>query len=143
MYERSGNAGEAALYRDKAERLFPGVERRMARRTVELYREGDGYLSRQLYAPAENVFCQALMIKLDYLPALIGMGRLSAMRGELANAVRYFTQTLALDPLNAPAHYNLSLVYEKLGLVGEARQEMVRYRQAGSVVKQREDGEHR
>lgn len=130
LYERNGSGMQAASIREKAEGRFPGIERRMARRAAELYREGEVYLSRQIYIPAENLFWQALTIDPEFLPALVGMGRLSAMQGDYENALRYFKRTLALDPLNAPAHYNMSIVYEKLGRIDEARQEMNRFREA-------------
>jgi protein O-mannosyl-transferase len=139
MYERNGYSRQAASARVKAEGRFPDLERRMARRTVDLYREGERYLTRQLYVPAENVFWQALMIEPDFLPALVGMGRLSVQQGDLAHATGYFVRTLALDPSNAPAHYNLSLVYERQGRFDEARQEMIRFRESEGRARQKGD----
>ena len=75
LYERSGNNVMAASYREKAERLFQGIDKRMAQRAVALCREGEEYVSRKLFVPAENVFWQALQIHPEYAPALAGMRR--------------------------------------------------------------------
>ncbi len=81
LYEQSGSNRQAALYREKGERLFRGMDTRMAQRAVALCREGDGYLAQKLYVPAENVFWQALQINPEYAPALAGMGRVKDESG--------------------------------------------------------------
>lgn len=115
LYERSGNESAARLYRDKAERLFHGVDEMLRKRAAMLCREGETYMARRQYVPAENVLWQALMIDADYLPALVNMGSVSAEQGRLADALHYLSKAVALDPSNATARYNLAMVYRMQG----------------------------
>jgi len=124
-------------YRDKVEELFHGVEERLVRRTADLQREGGLYMSRNLFIPAENVFWQILMHNPGNIPALVNMGHLSAMKGDFVNAAHYLNRAVTIEPLNAPAHYNLSMVYQKQGRLAEAQAEMIKFREAEAVAKQR------
>ena len=135
LYERSGNGSRAASLREITEVRFHGVERRLALRAEGLFHEGERYLSRQRYIPAENVFWQALMIEPDYIPALVGMGRMSAMRGDSERAIGFFRRTLDLDPSNSPAHYNLAVIYRQLGRLAEAEGEMEKFREAEAMAR--------
>jgi Flp pilus assembly protein TadD len=108
----------------------------MAQRAVELCQEGERYLTQKLGIPAENVFWQSLQINHNYAPALIGMGRAKAEQGDFANALMYLNRVIVLDPLNAPVHYNLSIVYQRQGREAEARAEMTKLREADSIGKQ-------
>lgn len=137
MYERNGNAVLARSYRDKAERLFHGIDKRMSLRAVELSREGEGYLSRKQFIPAENVFWQSLLINSEYLPALVGMGAVSANQGDFTKAGRYYSRVLALEPFNVSARYNLSMVYRMQGRTVEAEQEYKLFKEAEAIAKQK------
>jgi Tfp pilus assembly protein PilF len=65
------------------------------------------------------------------------MGRLKAEQGNFADAQQFLNRALAIDPLNAPAHYNLSTVYSMEGRIADAQQEMIRYREAEAHEKQK------
>jgi protein O-mannosyl-transferase len=110
LYERSGKAALAQEYRGKTEALFGSLERLRQARTAALCREGDGYLARKLIIPADNVFWQAYTSNARYVPALIGMGRVSASRGDFEAAIAYLNQAIAIDPTDNRARYVLSRV---------------------------------
>jgi protein O-mannosyl-transferase len=123
LYERSGHQSLARSYREKAEATFRGVDQRIQARMVSLCREGEAYLAAKLFVPAENVFWQALMIHPEYVPALVGMGNLSAGRGDLAGASSYLNQAIAVDPGYRRAHDSLAKVYRRQGRGAEAEAE--------------------
>jgi len=137
LYERSGNSSAARLYRDKAERLFHAVDEMMGKRVSMLCREGETYMARRQYIPAENVFWQALMIDPDYIPALVNMGSVVAEQGKPAEALHYLNRALALEPSNATAHYNLAMVYRMQGRSAEAAQELARFTELAEVARQK------
>jgi len=116
LYEASGRDALARQYRAKTEGLFGGAARMMQSRNAALCREGEAYLARQQYLPAENVFWQALMSDPAYVPALIGMAELSAGRGDWAGAVSYLNRAIAIEPSNNRARYALSRLYRMQGL---------------------------
>lgn len=135
MYERSGDLLLARTYRQKADMRFNGFERMLATRPAQLCREGEQYLSNNLFIPAENVFWQALMCNPAYAPALVDMGALRARQGDLADAIHYLNKAIALEPLNIQAHYNLAMVYQLQGRTEEAQAEMARLRRGGAASK--------
>jgi len=114
LYKRDGNSSAARLYRDRTELLFHGVDGMMRRRAAMLCREGETYMARRQYIPAENVFWQALMIDPDYIPALVNMGSVRAEQGKPVEAIPYLNKALAIEPSNATARYNLAMVYRML-----------------------------
>lgn len=128
LYGQMGEQGLAAGYREKARRLFPGIEEMLKQRVLFLCREGEGWLAQGNLAKAGSRFKEALLMDPACIPALIDLGSLSAQRGELAAAERYFSRAIALDPLHPPARYNLSMVYELMGRTADAQREMNRYR---------------
>jgi len=70
---------------------------------------------------------------------LRGAGRQAARRKSLADARHWFEQTLAVDPEDASAHFNLSLVYAELGdSAAAARQRALheRYRPDDAAIEQ-------
>jgi len=65
---------------------------------------------------------------------------LRAEQGDYANARNYLNKALAIDPVNATAHYNLAMVFKMQGRFADAQQEMNRFTEAGSVAKQKGNG---
>jgi Flp pilus assembly protein TadD len=62
------------------------------------------------------------------------MGVLSNQKGDPARALRFLSRAVAIDPLNASAHYNLSRSYQLEGRVVEAENEL---REAEALAKQK------
>jgi tetratricopeptide (TPR) repeat protein len=113
----------------------------MAGRAVALCQLGEKYLAKREYVDAEVYLWQALKINPGYVPALIDMGSLSAETGYLDNAVQYLKKAIDLDPMNAPAHYNLSMVYQLQGKDAEARREMILFREAEAEAASKQKGQ--
>jgi Flp pilus assembly protein TadD len=128
IYENMGDSANAKVYYDKVVARFPGIEGMMQQRVISLCREGEQLMSEHKPAEAERKFNEALMMKPDFVPALIDSGGLAAERGEHARALSYFNRAATLDPANPSVRYNLSLVYEMMGNHAAAQREMERYR---------------
>ena len=135
MFDRDGNKAQSDIYRDKAHKLYPKIEELMTSRVVDLCRSGEKQMFRQQYRDAEVLFWQALKIDPDYIPALIDMGSLKAEQGKPAQAIPYLMRVLTLDPSNAAAHYNLSMIYKMQGRIADAQKEMERFRNAEATSK--------
>lgn len=67
------------------------------------------------YAEALNYVKYALVIKKDYVPALINAGIASFKLDNAAEGEGYLTKALTLEPLNRNALLNLALMHEKAG----------------------------
>lgn len=137
MHEQNGNGAQARLYRNKVKELGLEIDGILTARTIELCRAGETYLSRRRYVDAEILFWQALRIDPAYVPALIDMGSVRAEQGNLEAAVQYYNKALAIDPLNAAAHGNLSTLYKMQGRDAEARNEMVTFNEAEAMAAQK------
>src|SRR6185369_10300726 len=129
IYENKGDSANAKLYHDKVVAKFPQIEQMMQGRVVSLCQEGEKLLTERKPAEAERKFKEALMMKADFVPALIDMGGLLAERGDHAKALVHFGKAEALDPANPSIHYNLSMVYELMGKSAEAQKEMMKFKE--------------
>lgn len=137
IYEQKGNMMLAASYRDKIKKMGLNVEQILTDRTVELCRAGETYISKRQFVDAEICLWQVLRINPTFTPALVDMGSIRAEQGKTAEAILYLNKALASDPLNASAHYNLSALYKMQGRFAEAQAEMIKFREAESVSKQK------
>jgi tetratricopeptide (TPR) repeat protein len=136
IYDKMGKADLAKSYGDKVSARFPGMEEMMKKRVVEVTRQAESFMAMRSYDRAVNLFREALIINPDFVPAIVDMGSISAEKGDTANAIKYFTRAIELDPSNGQAHYNLSQVYEMVGKTAEAKQEMDRAKESEARVKQ-------
>ena len=133
--DQYGNKILAQSYRDKLTETGNRIDEILADRTVELCRAAETYMSRRQYADAEIYLWQALKINPGYVPALIDMGSLKAEQRDSVNAIEYFSKALSREPMNASAHYNLSMVYKIQGRLAEARQEMNKFQEAEVITR--------
>ncbi len=86
-------------------------------RAIELYPDyyqalserGDLYVFQQKLEEACADFTQALKINAHYGPALRGAGYCKLEKGEFAEAVRYFEQSISADPTSANTHLLLGV----------------------------------
>lgn len=127
IYEEMGNKSMAKSYRYKAVALYPGILEIMRQRAIYACSQGEELMSKHDTVAAERFFREALSIDTLFVPALIDMGSLVAEKGDPAKSLHYFNKAAALDPLNPAPHYNLSLVYESLGKMPDAREEMNKF----------------
>jgi protein O-mannosyl-transferase len=142
IYERKGDKALARMYHDKAESLLPNIEKIMTMRAGALCREGEQLLADHKSSDADRKFREALMMKPDFVPALIDMGSIAAEQGNLAKALEYFTRATDLAPLNPSGHYNLSLTYELMGRITDAQEEMKKFGDLDSRSKQQGNAVH-
>ncbi len=137
LHEQKGNSAQAQSYRDKIKDMGLDIDTVLTARVIELCRTGETYISKRQYTDAGIYLWQALKINPDYVPALIDMGSLSAEQGKLADAIRYFSKALVLEPSNVSAHYNLAMVYQMQGRSAEAQAEMIRFKEAEALSKRK------
>lgn len=137
IYEQKGYKALADSYLAKARGSIPAFEIELTRKAEAFYREGEKFIAGRKYINAANILRRALLVKPDFVPALIAMGSLIVEKGDIAKALPYFTQAEVLDPGNLAAHYNLSQLYEALGRKAEAQEEIKKFKEAETVSKQK------
>ncbi len=70
---------------------------------------------------AETCYGRALKLEPDFVGALIGMGRVEALRGNPQSALKRFETAIEIEPHEASAHLALGGVLETLGKVEDAQ----------------------
>ena len=101
----------------------------MQQRVISVCKEGEQLMAERKPAPAERKLKEALMMQPDFVPALIDMGSLAAEKGDMAGSLEFFSKAGGLDPNNPSIHYNMSRVYELMGRMAEAKNEMTRFKE--------------
>lgn len=137
IYLKQGNKALAESYGAKASALFPGIEAAMQQRIMGLSRRAEKLIAMGSFDRAEKLLLEAIIINPDFVPALVGLGGVSAEKGDLAKAAKYLTRAISLESTNAPAHYYLSRVYQMQGRTAEAEQELKRVKDAEELSRQK------
>jgi tetratricopeptide (TPR) repeat protein len=137
IYDKKGNKVLAKSYGDKVSAMFPGIEQMMELRVVEVCRQAESFIAMHSYERAENLLREALIINPDFVPALVDIGGVRAEKGDFVKAEKYLSRAIALEPLNAGAHYNLAQVYLMQGKKVEADAAMKKYQEADAPSKQK------
>jgi tetratricopeptide (TPR) repeat protein len=75
---------------------------------------------------AETCFRAALQRDPDYVEALVGLGQVEAVRGDVAPALKHFETAIEIDPHLTKAHYSLGHLLQSLGKTDEALAEYFR-----------------
>jgi len=135
LYAKQGKTEQAKTYGDKASKLFPGIQEVMNKRVVDVCSQAEAFITMRSFEKAENLLREALTINPDFVPALIDMGSINAEKGDSEKAVGYFTKAVALEPLNATAHFNLAQVYEMQGKTAAANDEMRKFKESEALQK--------
>jgi len=139
LYDKTGNKVLSRSYGDKVSKMFPGIEDMMKQRVIEVCRQAEAFIALRSFERAENLLREALIINPDFVPALIDMGGLNAEKADYAKAVKYLTRATVLEPFNASAHYNLSMVFQMQGKVVEADEEMKKFKEAEAAIQQQKN----
>lgn len=121
IYEQKGNKALAESYLIKARESIPGLEKELSKMAEDFCREGEKFIAERKHNNAKNILWRALLVKPDFVPALVAMGRLGYEQGDFANATRHLERAITLDPSNISAHDYLSLVYQKQGRPAEVQ----------------------
>lgn len=91
QYQHAGNLDQAVIEFQKAASLAPEDEAL----AVEI---GAIFLQQNDYAMADGYFQQALSAKADFLPAILGAGRVQLALDHYDEAIRYFERARMLNP---------------------------------------------
>ena len=75
---------------------------------------------------AETCFRAALQRDPDYVEALIGLGQVEAIRGDVAPALKHFETAIEIDPHLPKAHCSLGHLLQSQGKTDEALAEYFR-----------------
>lgn len=86
-----------------------------------LQRLGRVFEHQHLIVDAENCYGRSLALDPDYVAALVGMGRVEALRGNPQGALKRFETAIEIEPHEATAHLALGGVLESLGKIDEAQ----------------------
>lgn len=109
----------------------------MNEQVATVFREGERLLAERRTIMATYRFRDALNIDLNFVPALVNMGILSKEKRDFESATRFLTRAIAIEPSNAPAHDNLSMVYRMQGRMVEADSEIKKAMEAETTAKQK------
>jgi len=113
IYERKGNKALAGSYLARARKAIPDLETELGKMAEDFCREGERFISERRYAHAANILRRALLVKPDFVPAVVALGRVKYEQGDFPGATGYLERALALDPANASARRYLSLLRQK------------------------------
>jgi Tfp pilus assembly protein PilF len=101
-FKESNEHNKASESLSRAIQLYPDFYQALSER-------GDLYIFQQKLEEACADFGQALKINAHYGPALRGAGYCKLEKGEFAEAVRYFEQSISADPNSANTHLLLGV----------------------------------
>ncbi|GFE62127.1 tetratricopeptide repeat protein [Geobacter sp. AOG2] len=135
IYTKRGDLMRAKIWHDKAVANIPDEEKTRIQLAGSLCRSGEQFINNRNYIRAGNSLWRSLLVKPDFVPAMVAMGRLDYERGDYVNAAGYLVKAITLEPSNASAHYNLSLVYRKQGETTKAQDEMNKFNEAETLQK--------
>lgn len=129
IYEAAGDSRAAGAEFAAARKIFPDIDRLLEQRAGQLCSDGERLLAAGNHQEAEKKFRSALLLKPEFVPALLDLGIARSGSGAHAEALVYFQKALALDPRNPAGHYNASLVYHDMGNAAAAEREMRLFRE--------------
>ena len=108
IYHSQGRFADAENHGQHATHLLP-------KNAEPFFRLADTYVQRGKLAVAERAYRQALALDANLAPAYQGLGKIAFLQDRLAEAGQYYQKALTLAPYHAETHYNLGLIYRRLG----------------------------
>jgi tetratricopeptide (TPR) repeat protein len=108
---------------DEAATILDGVVKANPTMARALFQQGRIFVKRGQLEQAENNFKQVLAAFPRDRITLQQLGELCKIKRDYQGALECYDKILAIDPEDLGAHYNLMLVYRKLGRTDEARRE--------------------
>jgi protein O-mannosyl-transferase len=118
---KRGDLMRAQMWHDKANGIIPDIDKKRLQLSDSFSRSGEKYIHDRRYIRAANILRRALLVKPDYVPALVAMGHLGYEQGDFVSAKSNFEKVITLDPSNVSAHGFLHLVYQKRGRPAEVQ----------------------
>ena len=108
---------------DEAATILDGVVKANPTMARALFQQGRIFVKRGQLEQAENNFKQVLAAFPRDRITLQQLGELCKIKRDYQGAMECYDKILAIDPEDTGAHYNLMLVYRKLGKTEDARRE--------------------
>ena len=108
LYHSQGRFADAENHGQHATHLLP-------KNAEPFFRLADTYVQRGKLALAERVYRQALALDANLAPVYQGLGKIAFLQDRLEAAGQYYQKALTLAPYHAETHYNLGLIYRRLG----------------------------
>jgi Tfp pilus assembly protein PilF len=127
VHEARGDQVRATATTNRARTLFPNIEAVLEARAYQLCTEGERLAAAGNHPKAARQFKIALILKPDYVPALLDMGSYHAGQGDHEKGLAFFRKVIAVAPNSQAAHYNAYLVYSATGRGEDARRERQLY----------------
>ena len=121
LYHSQGRFADAENHGQHAGAMLP-------KNAEPFFRLADTYVQRGKLALAQRAYQQALALDTNLAPAYQGLGKVAFLQNRLEAAVQHYQKSLMLAPYHAETHYNLGLVYRRLGQSSEgdvAKQNLV------------------
>jgi len=108
---------------DEAANILDAVVKANPTNMRALFQQARIFMKRGLLDQAESNIRQVLMVFPRDRISLQQLGELCKIKRDYPGALECFLKILAIDPEDLGAHYNLMLVYRKLGRTEEAKRE--------------------
>ena len=123
LYRLQGQPEKAVEHFERAlGRMPPGQE--VAATVAVLYWTARAYFDQSNLDAAQRLFSKVIGIQENSAPAMVGLGRVAAARGDSRQAVEHFKKALALAPRVVNLRYRLAMEYRKLGLIDKAQRHL-------------------
>ena len=108
LYHSQGKFADAENHGQHAVAMLP-------KNAEPFFRLADTYVQRGKLALAERAYQQALTLDANLAPVYQGLGKIAFLQDKLEEAAQYYQKALTIAPYHAETHYNLALVYRRLG----------------------------
>ena len=108
LYHSQGRFADAESHGQHAVTMLP-------KNAEPFFRLADTYVQRGKLALAQQRYQQALTLDANLAPVYQGLGKVAFLQNRLAEAAQYYQKAITLAPYHAETHYNLALVYRRLG----------------------------
>ena len=108
LYHSQGRFVDAENHGQHAVAMLP-------KNAEPFFRLADTYVQRGKLALAKRAYQQALALDESLAPVYQGLGKIAFLQDRLEDAAQNYQTALTIAPYHAETHYNLALVYRRLG----------------------------
>ena len=108
LYHSQGKFADAENHGQHATHLLP-------RNAEPFFRLADTYVQRGQLVLAARAYRQALALDANLAPVYRGLGKIAFLQDRLEEAAPHYQKALTIAPYHAETHYNLGLIYRRLG----------------------------
>ena len=108
LYHSQGRFADAENHGQHAVAMLP-------KNAEPFFRLADIYVQRGKLALAIRAYQQALVLDESLAPVYQGLGKIAFLQDRLEEAAQHYQKALTIAPYHAETHYNLGLIYRRLG----------------------------